>query len=447
MCKGIRIHSIEEKSAAQRCGLRPGDRIVAIDEYSVEDEIDFAFLSAHSRFCITFLRNGSFYECTMHREEGAYTGVELESIGIRRCTNKCIFCFIDQLPRGMRSSLYVKDEDYRHSFLKGTYITLTSCTDNDLDRIIEQHLSPLYISVHATDPEVRSQLLGNAKAGNIVPQLALLARHGICFHAQIVVCPGINDGAVLTDTLETLCSFTTACLSIAVVPVGLTRFHKNGLRCVTPDEAHSLVKRIEAVAQHDSIQFGTRRLFAADELLLIAGMHIPQNQYYGDYPQIENGVGLVRTLLHEWESHRPYLHAPSSGAHPDKDGHSIRYGLCTSKAAGPFLVKIAAEIEHFFPDVSLDVVSVENRFFGESVTVAGLLTARDILAAVRRYGNGWDALFLPDAMFNPRKVTLDGFSHARLQRECGLPIITASSPAQITEKLLSRNVTSDRNHE
>jgi putative radical SAM enzyme (TIGR03279 family) len=329
----------------------------------------------------------------------------------------------------MRKSLYVKDEDCRHSFLYGNYVTLASMQPEDLERITELGLSPLYISVHAADPRVRRSMLRNRRAPDIMQQLRFLADNGIALHTQIVVCPGVNDGEVLSETVEQLLGLGEALQSIAVVPVGITRFSTNGLRLLDAGEAggicHSLMRRSDG----DREQAGVRRLFLADELFLRAGLPIPPAAWYEDFPQIENGVGLLRMLLDEADelsSEQPADAVPKG---------PVRLLLLTSVSAEASMREALGRVARRWPGVSMHVMAVENRFFGPMVSVAGLLTARDIIRTARSAGQGWDGAVIPSAMLNFRGHTLDGYSLARIRTVLGRPVIAASGIRELEQQL------------
>ncbi len=368
----MRVARVERNSAGFRAGIRPGDTVLRVNGEAVLHELDFSFLSAAAAFTVELVRRGQTRRVCVERRSARALGVTLSQKPIARCPNRCIFCFVDQLPRGMRKRLYIKDEDVRHSFLNGNYVTLCGAARRDLERIARYRLSPLYISVHATDTRVRTRMLRNPRAAAILDQLRFLERNGIAFHAQIVVCPGINDGAVLRRTLSALRRFRSGLLSLAVVPVGLTRHRSNGLRPVSRGEAARVVALVEKYSDEDRRGTRVRRIFASDEFYLTAGLSVPPRSYYGDYPQIENGVGLVRRLLDRWRSLKPSLGtACRSGRGRAKPWRAL---VATSKDASPFLERIVLDINAALPSACIEVAAVENRFFGDTVTVAVLLT-------------------------------------------------------------------------
>jgi len=428
-CHGLTISRITINSAAYEAGLCKGDILFFVNGTEIEHELDFSFLSAEPILEIEFERRGERFETTIIRHEGEMLGISFVPSKIKRCHNRCLFCFVDQLPSGMRKSLYVKDEDFRHSFMHGNYITLTNVNSADLEKIATYGYSPLFISVHATSCSVRRKMLGNKNAGTVIQQLRYLQKRGITFHTQIVVCPGINDQSVLAKTIEDLLALQEGCLSIAVVPVGITRF-RSGLKAVSQKEAREICAYVDGVGGREKKHRKKRRLYLADEFYIKAGKRIPSHSYYESYGQIENGVGLIRKMLMEWDiwkkSNRGVL-AESRASKPQ------RFLFITGVSPTGYIKKIAKEIESLIADCSITVLSVANTFFGESVTVTGLLTARDILKTVRSCSQGYSAVFLPAVIFNYRGITLDGFSQKRLQDKIGLKSHVCSSIADCAQ--------------
>jgi putative radical SAM enzyme (TIGR03279 family) len=428
---GIRIRTIPKTSVFFEAGIRKGDTILSVNNEKVSDELDFRFLAATSLLRIVFARGNRLLSAEVERKTGTFLDMEFYEQPVRRCANRCIFCFIDQMPKGLRRRLYIKDEDLSHSFLNGNYVTLTNATKPVLDRIVSIGLSPLFVSVHATDASVRNAMLGIKRSPAILDQLRFLKRNGIAFHTQIVVCPGYNDGAVLEHTIRDLLSLGRNILSVAVVPVGLTRFRSFPLEPVRPSNAAAIVNAVSRMSDRDAKRSGRRRLFLADELFLIANLPLPARPYYEEYPQIENGVGLLRQLLESWRTAKRTKrlnpkHSPAQ--------HGKKYLLLSSYSAYPFLRKIAQDAGSLL-NAELVVEPVINRFFGETVTVAGLLTARDVIRSIRRAtsGNKYHAVLLPAAMFNYADFTLDGYSRQRIAKLTGISVITVRT----VDKLLS----------
>lgn len=431
--KGILATQVERSSPLYAAGLRKGDRITGIDGNSVADELDLRFFAAISEFRINAVRRGRPMSFDVNRAMGAGLGVEFQPAAIRRCANRCIFCFIDQMPPGLRSGLYIKDEDLTHSFINGNYVTLASAREGDLRKIVRLGLSPLFISVHATDPSVRRRMLGNNRTPDIMGQLHFLGDNGIRFHTQIVVCPGYNDGGVLKQTLKDLLSLGENLLSIAVVPVGLTRFRKVPLRPIEERIAGEICSLVSRASDRDRERFGVRRIFLADELLLKAGLPIPGTDYYEAFPQIENGVGLVRTLLGSWNTAKRSIRR--QGVTPRRISPEKWYFLATSVSAFPALSKIAKEVRGLCRGVTVNPAAIPNNFFGESVTVAGLICAVDVIHAVIRAKQGAriDGVLLPAVMFNYAGFTLYGYSAARVEKACGLPVTIIDDIGELLE--------------
>ncbi len=422
--QGLRVARVYRGSDAFCAGIRAGDRILYVNGESVADELDFSFLSAVEHLRLTVHRNGAAKNIKVCRTPGSLLGIDLVQTPVARCTNRCIFCFIDQLPPGLRKRLYIKDEDYRHSFLNGSYITLTSMKDSQLERIALRGISPLYISVHATDPDVRRRMLRNLFAGKILQQLAFLIECDITVHTQIVVCPGLNDEEVLENTITDLLSFNERMQSVAVVPVGLTRFRNKELRPVGKREALDILSVVEPLSHKDKEKVGFRRLFAADELFVKAGKGIPASAYYEDYPQIENGVGLLRSLMEEWEQLRSGVKVSSERKPGSISGSFL---ILTSCSAVSFIDGMVQKIGELLPRSTFSVCSVTNDFFGDSVTVAGLLTAKDMIKAARKHGADADSIFIPSCSLNYRGYTLDGYSLNRMRNILGKPVYAPAS--------------------
>jgi putative radical SAM enzyme (TIGR03279 family) len=361
-----------------------------------------------------FERGGTEFEVSLPLEDPFEVGIVLEPDRPRVCPNHCVFCFVDQLPPGLRRSLYVKDEDFRLSFTCGTYVTLTNLDDDAYRRIERQRLSPLYVSVHATDDSVRRMMLGNPQAPSILPALARLIGAGIEVHAQIVVCPGLNDRSVLTRSLEDLASLGEGIGSVAVVPVGLTD-HRDGLFPLVPLNADDAAAVIDAVSARDGRPGPA--IEASDEIYLLAGRELPPYERYGEFPQIENGVGLLRLFEHELLSSAHRL----SGAVP----RPMRVALVTGTLAAPFLRDVAPPAVRRYAPVSIVVVPVMNRFLGPTVTVAGLLSGKDLVRGVRGAPDA-DVVLVPAEAFNVDGLTLDGMTVSDIAEAAGRQDVRAA---------------------
>lgn len=400
---------------AAACGLVAGDVLLSINGEPVRDQIDYQFLSAQERLVIEVQTKDGISEVHLEKDGDEPLGIQFEQSLMSRprtCANRCIFCFIDQMPPGMRPTLYVKDDDWRLSLMMGNYITLTNLSDREFQRIIDRRASPLYISVHATDGAIRARMMGSPRAALLMEQIARLKAAGIQFHCQVVCCPGVNDGPVLDDTLQTLSSLYPTALSVALVPVGLTR-HREGLTALTPYTAKTAQALIEQAARWQAsllAALGTRFVFPSDEFYCLSGVALPPDEAYEGYPQLENGVGMLRSFEKEFDS--AYRHADRSEA------ALRRVVIATGTSAAPFLRALIAS--HPL-DVDVTVLAVPNRFFGESVTVAGLLTGQDLRPALA--GIPADEILIASAMLRHEgDLFLDGDSIHALSQALRVPV-------------------------
>lgn len=412
----IEITGVLEDSPAQRARIRAGDKLISINGRVIHDVLDYRFAAAEERLTVELEREGKVKRARVRKERYDDLGLCFESALMdsrKSCGNHCVFCFIDQNPKGMRESVYFKDDDARLSFLQGSYITLTNLTEEDVDRIIEMRLS-VNISVHTTDPALRAKMLGNVRAGDSLRHLYRLAEAGVPINCQIVLCPGWNDGEALHKTLADLFSLVPAVQSIAVVPVGLTR-HRDKLCRLEPftkETARAAVEQIEAVARWSLGENGSRIVYASDELYLLAGLPIPPAEAYEDYPQFENGVGMLRALTDE------FLDALENAEYA---GGERAVTIATGQAAAPFLSELAGQARKKFPPISCRVRAIRNDFYGESVTVAGLLTGGDLLAQLRGEPLG-DVLLLTDACLRRDDLFLDDMSREELSAALGVRV-------------------------
>ncbi len=435
---GIKTISVVRNSIAYNAGLRKGDIVLSVNGEPIGDDLDFRFYSSRFQVQLLILRNKNRLSIFMERTNGKDLGVRFEDRPVRQCCNKCVFCFIDQMPPGLRKSLYIKDEDYRYSFTNGNYLTLSRATRGQLRHIIELGLSPLYVSVHATDTGIRKRMLGNPRAIDIMAQLRFLEKNDVRFHTQIVVCPGINDGRVLVRTIQDLLTLEKGLLSIAVVPVGLTRHRKIPLQPVTRANAMEICRELGKLSDIDFQLIGKRRIFLADEFFIMAEKPIPSNKYYEDYPQIENGVGLIRQLLMEWGTLKKSMKAPNTKKNIDLNrSPRKRYLVLTSVSAFKYINRIMREMAIIFSGIRIDVVAAVNTFFGESVTVAGLLTAYDVIKSSKPIAGSYSAIFIPAVMFNARGHTMDGYSKARIEKQVGARIEAVANLQEMANKFFN----------
>jgi len=382
--RGVRIECIKPQSSAQRAGLKEGDIILSINRHSIKDILDLMYYSDENVLKVTVLRENKKHTYIIEKYYEPL-GIEVEPFRIKRCRNKCLFCFVEQLPKGLRKSLYVKDEDYRASFLYGNYITLTNLKNEDYDRIKKLFLSPLYISVHATDTEVRNQLLGNYEAPPILIELKKLAKNKIRMHTQIVLCPGINDGDVLEKTILDLYKFYPYVSSIAVVPVGLTKYHKNNLKPVTKSKAEEVINLVEAFQNRFKKKHGIAIVYLADEFYIKAQKNFPQSSIYDDFPQIENGVGMVPLFIKEAKK----INIPQFKI-------KKRLVAFTGESFFPYLKQFIEKLQK--KDIPIDLIPIKNNLFGESVTVTGLLAGEDIIKGLASNVEKDDIVLIPDVI-------------------------------------------------
>ena len=422
------IDAVEQGSVAEAAGLRPGDRVLSVNGRPLWDVLDYQFYAADSEIVLLVEREGSVSTHRLDGDEGlGIRFAEATFDGIRRCKNRCPFCFVHQNPRGARKTLYIKDDDYRYSALYGGFVTLTNLDDSDWQRIVEQRLSPLNVSVHATELEVRRMLLGNPKAPDVLPQIRWLIDSGIAVNAQVVLCPGLNDGDHLRRTIEDLAPMHPGVRTLSVVPVGLT---DNGIRKVTetrrhrPGEAREVLADMEAYRRRYRRELGVSFVYPSDEFYILAGSPFPSARFYDGFPQFSNGVGMVRSLLEEVAGLKRRKQLPRSTF--------SRATLVTGTLAAPLLQRVFAEVGDLV-GCQVDVVPVANRYFGPSVTVAGLLTGGDILA-------GLEGRELGEVVLAPRYTLdtlgarfLDDVTPTRLEFEIGRPLRFAASVREFLE--------------
>ena len=415
----IRILSVTRGSPASRVGIAAGERLLSINGEEVTDEIDYQALSSAGRLKIVVENpQGAQRTLQLHKSPSAPLGLCLDERTIlepRSCRNHCIFCFVDQMPPNMRPSLYVKDDDWRLSLMMGNFVTLTNVDEAEFDRILRRKASPLYISVHATDPETRIRMLKNPTAGQILPRLRRLAENGLKFHCQVVLCPGVNDGPILHQTIVDLASLYPAAQSLAIVPIGLTCHREKlyPLRLFTREEAKTLVRDFELIQAYYLKTLGTRFLFPADEFYSLAGLPVPPEEAYEGYPQIENGIGMLRMLEAECEEAAP-------GFRLREEAPLSRHLLIpTGVSARPYIKALAEKYAP--PGVQAEVFEVPNRFFGPSVTVTGLITGQDLLSALS--GKKADRVLISCSMLRENEdVFLDDYTVAQVEEQTGIPI-------------------------
>lgn len=401
-------------SHAEKAGIQSGDVILSINRRKVRDVIDLMYYCHEEALDMHIRRNRKIKRLKINKPWDEDIGVVLKPFKIKRCRNRCIFCFVNQLPKGLRKTLYIKDEDYRMSFLFGNYITLTNLSEEDKKRIIQQRLSPLYVSVHSTDQKVRTRLLRNNAATDILQEIKWLTDNRIRIHAQIVVCPGYNDGDNLVNTIRDLHRFYPYVMSVAVVPVGLTRFVKTEIRGLKEEEALKTVRVVNGFQRRFMKRYGDAFVYGADELYIKANRRFPPLKYYGEFPQIENGVGMVPLFLHK---------ANRIKIPPLKSRK--RYITFTGVSFYPFLKGFVNRLKE---RISIDLVVIKNNFFGEQVTVTGLLTGRDIIKSLVDIISNYDIILMPDVVLRDgRDLLLDDVAVADIEQILGKPVVVFDS--------------------
>ncbi len=404
------ISHIVKGTLAADIGLAKGDVILSLNGHPVRDVIDYMYYSRENVINLEVLRGGKTLKFKVKRKEQSPLGIELKSFRTRTCRNKCMFCFVKQLPKNMRKTLYLKDDDYRMSFLFGNYITLSNLSSKEKRRIIEQKLSPLYVSVHSTNNDIRRKMLGNPRAPDVMQALQDFTSQRIRVHTQIVVCPGYNDGDDLSQTIKDLQKLYPYVSSIAVVPVGLTKHKKGSIRAVGKDDAKKIIDTVKKFRQRNKRRHGDPIVHLADEMYIKAEIPFSPLKDYGDLPQIENGVGLVPVFLHCSKKIKlPRKIAPAHVA------------VFTGSSFMPYLEEFAKKLKNI-DGLTLDLFKVDNRFFGTSVTAAGLLAGRDILRTVVGKTKA-DCLLVPNVMLREGSdMFLDNVSLKDMAESLGMKV-------------------------
>jgi len=416
--KSMKIKAFENNSLAAEVGFQIADDIVKINGHLIRDLIDFQFYVSDEHPVIEVIRNGENYIFDIEKDYDDSLGINFEDTKYRCCGNKCIFCFIDQNPEGLRKSLYFKDEDYRLSFMYGNYVTFTNVSQPDLQRIVEQRLYPLYVSVHSTDLEIRKLMLGVKKDDRLLEKIRFLTENNIELQAQIVLCPSINDGKSLFKTIDDLAQFYPKLKSIAIVPVGLTKHRQNlyPLKPVIPGYAKALIGQIEKTAQMFKQKWGDYFVYLADEFYLLAEMSLPFAERYDEFPQIENGVGMVRDFIDQFEE--------QSLEFPHRIKNKSLITLVTGVLASPIINKWVIPRLNNIENLNVTLQTVENNFYGNRVTVTGLLTGQDIFNQLLNQPSA-DLIILPANCLNLDGLFLDDWTLADLQTklQCHIEVV------------------------
>jgi len=419
------ITGVQEDSLAYKKKINKGDTLLKINGHEINDILDYRFYITEEKIDAEILSEGKVRHVHFKKEQYADIGLEFGTYLMdekRSCRNHCIFCFIDQLPKGMRETLYFKDDDARLSFLMGNYITLTNLTERDVSRIIEMKISPINISVHTTNPELRVKMMRNKNAGKVLEIIPRLAEAGIKINCQLVLCPGINDGEELVRSLNDLSRYFPAVENIAAVPVGITKYRQGlyNLRPYSKEEALQVVNTIERFGEQFLKEHGTRLAFAADEFYLKAGLPIHDAAFYEDMNQLDNGVGLIAQLDSEFSSALRYneivkLDTPRT------------VSIATGELAASFIEKCAGKAQNSVAGLSVKVYPINNEFFGQYITVAGLVTGRDLINQLKGKELG-DTLLIPSVMLKSDcDVFLDDVTVADVEKELNIKVITVKN--------------------
>ncbi len=403
----VEIKRVAADSPAEKAGICAGDMLVSINGETINDGLDFYFYEDEIQN-LELVRDGVPFSCKLRKGQGE-SGIEFDSFLIdaqRRCRNNCLFCFIDQNPHGMRDSIYVKDDDERMSFLHGSYITLTNLTEKDIARIIKMHLSPINVSVHTMNPELRCKMMGNRFAGERLKWLDELSEHGIEINAQLVLCEGLNDGEELAYSMSELYKLKSL-NSVSAVPVGVTK-HRNGLYPLKPytkSGAAAVIDMMEAFGERCVAERGTRMFYPSDEFYLLAERDIPAEDSYDGYPQLENGVGMLRSLYEDF-----VYELDAMGREYDTAFNGRSVSIATGKAAFGWISKLAELAEKRFSGLRCTVYEIENNFFGETVTVSGLITGGDLIEQLDGKALGEELLIPCNMLRYEQDLFLDGVS-------------------------------------
>ncbi len=425
--KMVKILSVEKRSRADKAGIREGDVLLSINGKEINDVLDYRFYLAEKKIAVSVLREGKEHSFKIKKSEYDDIGLEFETPLMDKkisCENKCVFCFIDQLPKGLRESLYFKDDDSRLSFLHGNYVTLTNMKEKDIDRIIEMHISPVNVSVHTTNPELRVKMMKNKRSGEVLSYLGRLADAGISLCAQIVLCKGLNDGDELERTMRDLEALYPSLVSTSIVPAGLTKYRDGlyELEPFTPEECREILEQVNAFGDKCKEKHGTRLFYPADELYIKSGVPLPAEEFYEEYSQIENGVGMLTSLEAEFKDELMYLdeYLPSFSG-------SRAVSIATGYAAASHISKLAGLLESKVEGLKINVYPIKNNFFGDEITVAGLLTGTDMEEQLRGKTLG-DALLIPSVTLRADgDLFLDGKTPEWLSESLGVEVLAVES--------------------
>ena len=423
----VKIIGVEERSYAKKAGIKPQDILVSINGNEICDVLDYRFYLTEKVITLALQGEDGDYSVKIKKGEYDDIGLEFETPLMdekHSCRNGCIFCFIDQNPEGMRAPIYFKDDDSRLSFIHGNYITLTNMFDKDIERIIKMRISPVNVSIHTTNPELRVKMMKNKRSGDVLRYLDDFKRAGLSMCGQIVLCKGVNDGEELLRSLRDLSAYYPEMGSVSVVPAGLTK-HRDGLYPLTdftPEEAGAVIDMIDSVAALQLERYGSRQFFAADEFYLKSGRPLPDAEYYEDYPQIENGVGMLRSFSDEFGM---ALEDIEEFARAERDERTV--SLVTGAASYPMMMGLKEKLSVLCPEITLNVYKIANNFFGESITVSGLLTGKDICEQLKGQNLGEELLIPENALRHGEDVFLCGMTVGEMSETLGVKVTPAGS--------------------
>ena len=437
----VKITEVLGGSIADKSGILPGDILIAINDNEINDVLDYRFYLTERKVVLTLDRGGEGYDVKIKKGEYDDIGLEFETPLMdekHSCRNQCIFCFIDQNPEGLRESLYFKDDDSRLSFIHGNYVTLTNMSQCDVDRIIKMRMSPINISIHTTNPELRVKMMKNRFAGQVLKYLDDFANAGLSMCGQIVLCRGVNDGEELRRSLSDLAKLYPAMSSVAIVPAGLTK-HREGLYPLsdfTREEAGEIIDMINSFGDAHFREHGTRLFYAADELYLKAEREIPSADYYEDYPQIENGVGMIRSCSDEFNMAVEDVVEFAEEAYAPR-----RVSIVTGVASYPMIKSHVERLKTVCPNLTVNIYEIINNFFGTSITVSGLLTGRDIYDQIKDKPLGEELLIPQNCLRHGEDVFLCGMTVSELSAKIGVPVkSTGCDGYELCEAILGRGI-------
>lgn len=437
----VKIISVEDRSRAEKAGILADDILISINNNEIDDVLDYRFYLAEKEVDIKVKRVDEYLNFVIKKGEYDDIGLDFETPLMDKkhsCKNGCIFCFIDQNPKGLRDTLYFKDDDSRLSFIHGNYITLTNMTDKDVERIVKMRFSPINISIHTTNPDLRVKMMKNKRAGEVLQYLSVFRDAGLSMCGQIVLCHGVNDGEELRRSLSDLEGYFPSLGSVSVVPAGLTKYRDKlyPLTDFTKEEAAAVIDLIDEFAEIHKQKFGSRLFFAADEFYLKAERHIPESDYYEDYPQIENGVGMLRSFFDE-----------SGMALEDVKEFNVSLSDCrtvsiaTGESSYPFIVSLCERIQDLFSKLKIKVYKIANYFFGESITVSGLLTGKDIFEQLEGKELGDELLIPQNALRSGESVFLCGMTVSELSTKLGVKVTPSGGDGyELVEAILAKRI-------